>query len=749
VGYRRERGILGGRRAAQAPLWEPRPREIWEDFQLDPGQIELFFKRDGPLAQRFNSFSERPEQIAMAREVAQAFNGSRFLIAEAGTGTGKSFAYLVPAVLWAQGRGHDGRVVVSTNTKNLQDQLFSKDIPALKEALGDFQAVLLKGRANYLCLHRWESLLLESAGGLGLETEALLSIPVWLEETETGDITENNGFWKGERAWELAKELNDDPDYCLGRECPFYESCFSIRARRAAREAEIVVVNHALLLADLELDHGILGEYKHLIVDEAHNLEEAASEHLTRRLSFWEVNDLLTELYRVRGARLSGLLPLLRERLGRSGLKAELKEAILGRIEEGIDSVQGLRRQSGEIFARLTEALRERRRIEEEDYPLEHPVKGRYSGRLFAGLEDELEELEVGLALLAGALKGIRESLEGLEEGLLIDQQGLSGRTAADLAWTKRLLDLLEFITAAADEDFVYWFELPAERERFAALYATPLEVAGLLYEGLFRGLEAAVFTSATLAVADDFHYLEERLGLDRLGERVSARSFGDPFDYEKNARLAVPEFLPSPKEEGFHRELAGLLRELSSRIGRRMMVLFTSHKLLRQVYGELREAGEAGEVFAQGLGGSRAQLMEEFRRSPTRRAILLGTSSFWEGVDLPGESLEILVLTKLPFPVPGEPVIEARVERIEAGGGDPFQELFLPQAVLKLRQGFGRLIRAHEDRGAVIITDNRIVHQRYGRLFRRSLPLPLITYYTPSRLLVELEEFFAQQGKL
>jgi len=745
VDFRRERGLLGERRAAQAPLWEPHPREAREDFRLDPDQVEPFFKREGPLAQRLTSFSERPEQIAMAHEVAQAFDDSRFLIAEAGTGTGKSFAYLVPAILWARGRGHDGRVVVSTNTKNLQDQLFSKDIPVLKGALGDFQAVLLKGRANYICLHKWESLLLESAGGLGLAPEEeLLSIPVWLEETETGDIAENNGFWKGERARETVKRLNDDPDYCLGRECSFYESCFSIRARRAAREAEIVVVNHALLLADLELDHGILGEYKYLIVDEAHNLEDAASEHLTRRLSFWEINDLLKELHRAKGPRLSGLLPLLRGRIGRSRLKDELKEKILGKLEEGIDLVGVLRRRNEELFTRLTVAVREKRRIEEEDYPLEHPEKERYDGRLFEGLEDESEELRVGLALLAALLERIEGALEGLDEQQLSEQKGLLGQTAAALAGARRLLGLLEFITAADDQQFVFWFELPAVQERFAALYATPLEVAPLLYEGLFKGLESAVFTSATLAVAGDFHYLEEHLGLDRLEGRLRAHSFGDPFDYRENARLAVPEFLPEPLEEGFHRELAELLSELAARIGRRTMVLFTSHKLLRQVHGRLQEAGEE-EIFAQGFSGSRAQLMEEFRHSPTKRAILLGTSSFWEGVDLPGEDLEILVLTKLPFPVPGEPVVEARAEQIEAAGGDSFWDYFLPQAVLKLRQGFGRLIRTDQDRGAVIIADNRIVHRGYGHSFRKSLPLPLTTYYTPSRLLVELGEFFAQ----
>lgn len=744
--YRRARGLSGRPPSPRAPIHgEAQPRESREEFRLDPAQIARFFERDGPLGARLASFRERPEQIAMARAVAQALNDSCFLIGEAGTGTGKSFAYLVPAVLWARGRGE--RVIVSTNTRNLQDQLFGKDIPFLREILGDFRAVLLKGRANYLCLHKWESLLLERAGQLGLEQEQeYLTIPVWLEETGTGDLTENGGFWKGERAQALASRITDDPDYCLGRSCPFQEGCFSLIARRAAREADIVVVNHALLLADLESERGLLGEYKYLIVDEAHNLEGAATDQLTLRLSFWELMTLLDELYRERGPRPQGLLPLLSERIERGDLEPQPREKLLEGLEEGGALVGTLRRRGRELFAHLTEVLRERHGLREESYPLEHPLKERYDHQLFADLGDELGELQVGLTLLAGVLGRVKAGLEGLSEGLLSDQRALLGRTAADAARAERLGALLEFMAAAEDEETVFWFELPIEVDRLAALYATPLEVAGLLHEKLFQRLEAALFTSATLAVAGDFRYLAGRLGLDHLPPgRLLARSFGDPFDYEKRSRLAVPEFLPSPDAAEFQLKLAELLLELSRRLERRMMVLFTSHRLLKQVYQELRAAGE-GELFAQGIEGGRLQIMEGFKRSSTKRAILLGASSFWEGVDLPGEDLEILVLTRLPFPVPTEPVVAARAARIAAAGGSSFQDYFLPQAVLKLRQGFGRLIRTEGDRGVVIIADNRIIHQGYGRSFTESLPLRPATYYTPSRLITELEEFFSRR---
>lgn len=734
------------------PIWKPRPAPPKnEEFLLDLEEIVRVFRRDGPLARALPGYRERPEQQALARAVAEALNAEKILVAEAGTGTGKSFAYLIPAILWARGRGRPGRVIVSTNTKNLQDQLHDKDLPLLRRALGiDFQAVRLKGRNNYICLHRWQEALRERAlepalafmeeerggeGGGERDDEGLyLSLPLWLAETETGDIEENGAFWRGERARRVWEGLADNPDYCLGPSCPFYESCFSLNARRAAREADLVVVNHALLLADLEEDHAVLGPYDYLIIDEAHNLPQVATEHFSQELSFWMINGLLERLHHER-PRPGGLLLRLRA----SGL-SRLKE-----VEELIGLSRELRRDASLAFNALTAALRERHQEEQGDYAL----KERYRAGFFEeiGLDEDLGRLKEGLTLLAHGLERVLIELEA-REAKEPEEQGTIAELRAALAQARWLVERAEALLRADDERFVFWYELPREADRLVTLHATPLDVADQLHDKLFSRLKACILTSATLAVAGKFDYFLQRTGLDRLPEeRIEARAFGDPFDYKKKALLAVPEFLPELDEAEFPERLAELLWELSRRLRRRMMVLFTSYSLLQRVQRELEARGPGLALWAQGPEASRSQLLHEFRHSADRQAVLLGTSSFWEGVDLPGEELEVLVLTRLPFPVPDEPVVAARAERIREAGGDPFYEYFLPQAVLKLRQGFGRLIRTHEDRGAVIITDTRIVRRNYGRHFRASLPTPLVTYYTPSRLLIELEEFFAKEG--
>lgn len=744
--------------------------------RLDQDEMERIFRGDstskgGVIWEQMNSFKERPQQVAMALEVAQAFNESSFLVAEAGTGTGKSFAYLVPAIYWAKGKGKKGRVIISTNTKNLQDQLFHKDIPFLARALGQsFKAALLKGRSNYICLHKWRSLLSELEEMLSFEGVEYMPLAVWLTETETGDISENNGFWsalhsashnliarsatkcprsaaKRTGSQEPWSRFGDDPDYCMGRKCELYEQCYSIKARREASSADIVVINHALLLSDLELDRGILGKYDYLIIDEAHNLEEVATEQMTSRLSLWDISGTVGELYLLKGTRIMGILSQLGERIKGRKLKEPEKNLFSKEIEEAAELSKGLRWMSMEFFGKLTEILREERGVREDDYPLEHAERGRYNRETIEALSGEIEDLQSHLITLTSKVERIEELLEEFDEEAVVGQKALLNRVKTAKIKLKKLTELLQLMTAPKERDYVHWYEIPRELGRFATLYATPLDVPERLYKGLYHGLKAVAFTSATLSVGGEFEYFKHQIGLDLLPqERLRCISFGHPFDYHKSAKACVPQFLPSPKDESFYQELSRLLLELERVIGRRTMVLFTSYKLLNQVYNEIREAAEEENILlrAQGVDGSRSSIMEAFKRSPTPKAMLLGTDSFWEGVDLPGESLEVLVLTRLPFPVPSDPLVEARSEKIVEEGGDPFYSYALPKAVIGLKQGFGRLIRSDEDRGAVIIADNRIVRRRYGECFLSSLPVRPTTYYTPSGLLVELERFFS-----
>jgi ATP-dependent DNA helicase DinG len=684
--------------------------------------------------------------------VARRYNDGGVVLVEAGTGTGKSMAYLLPAALWALRNGE--RTVVSTNTINLQEQLTEKDLPLLQEVLGEpLRWSLVKGRGNYVSIRR-ARLAAVSAPTLfeddrTAELDALLE---WIETTEDGSLADLSTP-PSEQVWE---EVRSDPDICLRARCPHFQDCFFQRARRDASAAQILVVNHHLLFTDLSVRRAtnnftqaaVLPPFHHVLMDEAHHVEEAATSHLGVQVSRTGLFRLLARL-ETRG----------------KGVLADLWNQL------AVDPGRGT---AEELMARVQEKVRPA--LVEARGRLD-PLLGRLEALFSADQDDTLriggEERDELLEDVA-----VRESLDSLLFSLrtLAREAGeLRARFADDEAWSEvlegRLLDLQSIrnrLTSAADglrrildpgeegDSLVRWMELGRRRSGRSpnlTLAAAPIEVGPILREDFFFRQETVALTSATLTTRAGFEYLRSRLGLeasDRLEEEglaVEEEVVASPFDFASQCLLGVPTGLagPSDGEGRFSAETAQVLRDLAGITGGGVFVLFTSHRSLREVAGILEaEAPKLpGPIFVQG-DAPRGQLLNRFVEAG--HGILLGTASFWEGVDVPGDPLRGLVLQKLPFQVPTEPITAARLEAIQAQGGDPFWKYTLPEAALRLKQGFGRLVRTREDRGVVLILDDRILTRRYGPYLRQSLPpAPLAKGLWPELSRV-LADFYAQR---
>ncbi|MBI4550677.1 MAG: DEAD/DEAH box helicase family protein [Candidatus Latescibacteria bacterium] len=717
--------------------------EEWTDDEeperLDPDRVAALFGQDGLLARTMDRYEHRPQQIAMARAVTRAFNEDAFLVAEAGTGTGKSLSYLVPAVHWAQ--QNDQRVIISTNTKNLQEQLFFKDIPFLQKALPfPFQAVLLKGRSNYLCLDRWRAVLAQPDERLSPhEREEVLPLVVWARETMTGDISENIGF-QGTNGT-LWHKINAEGGACPT--CAFREECFVNRARGAAATAHLVIVNHALLFSDLAAENAVLSSYAHLIIDEAHHFEKVAVQHMTVEVDAWRLRNLLRVLY-VRDGVESGLFATLRWRAERSPMQQVWKDALSAAVRLGIDSVIEVNRAADAFY----DATADRAEASSTDHASLYTVKLRYQADSdFAGfLNERAAPLMDSLMQLRDGLARIGQALSDIPSSWLADRDEFVNTVVSSLEACKQVCDDLALLLRADDPDTVYWVEA-SRRDSLSAcvLIAAPLNVADRLYEGIYSHIRSVVFTSATLAVGERFEYLVERLGLNLVEpERLTTFRAGSPFDFEDQALVCVPAAFPSPKTGAFQQAVSDLLLSLVLATRRGTLVLFTSYGMLNRTYIDVERPLSASgiPVLAQGLSGPRSLLLDRFRSRPG--SVLLGTDSFWEGIDVPGEALEIVVLAKLPFAVPTEPMVQAQVERLDKAGRNSFLEYLVPEAVIKFRQGFGRLIRTETDRGAVVILDHRVIGTRYGGLFLDALPTRHRVFRSPDDLVEGVTRWFS-----
>lgn len=694
----------------------PRPREV---APLDPDAIDRDLGPGGPIARGLSRYEDRESQRAYARAITKLYNSGGIGLFEAGTGVGKSLGYLIPALRWAARNGE--RTVVSTNTINLQEQLVGKDLPSVAEAFDDqpVRFALLKGWRNYLCLQRLDHAM--SIGGSLFEAEIvdeLHSIAEWAQQTPNGSLSDLAVAPRDE-VWD---EVAAESDLCGRLQCPFFSRCFLFAARREAAQADVLVANHHLLLADLAVrrasqnwdDAAVLPPYARLIVDEGHHLEDAAAAHLGDSITARGLQRVFSRLER-RG---KGLLPTMRQRL--AGRQDLLSIASLDHVEGRLDpALRAARMKADEVFGILNSLLLSAdvqmlRLTRDFD---SHPVWE-------MGLDAALSDLSREIELLGEGLRLIRERMDADEEmrqshaQLLTEMGGVARRLVS-------ARDALEGTLRPSGRapTAVRWIEVRGKDRNIAAT-TVPLDLAPILREDLFRRVDTAIVTSATLTADRRFAFLASRLGLTEPDVEPEVGVFPSPFRYQEQALLALPTDGPAPNvdPQGHFELVLRCAADVAAAADGGMFVLFTSRRDVRAAADALRALGASGRwpLLVHGED-QRDTLLRRFRGDG--RAILLGTASFWEGVDVPGDALRALVLARLPFRVPTEPLVAAQAEAIEARGGDAFRDYMLPHAALRLKQGFGRLIRSHADRGVVVLCDPRAVSKAYGEQLLDALP--------------------------
>jgi ATP-dependent DNA helicase DinG len=639
-------------------------------------RVRAFFSENGPLSKAKN-FEFRPQQQEMAARVAQALEEEQHLILEAGTGVGKSLGYLVPSVLFALERHK--KAIVSTHTINLQEQLLHKDIPILKKVLPvEFEAALMKGRQNYLCRRRLERALQnEQELFTGPERSELQRLADWARTTRDGSLSDLS-VEPDSKVW---AQVCSEAHICTQKTCGQDPRCFYQQARKRLLAADVIVLNHTLLFILLgspdmqeERESGFLFPNDFIIFDEAHTLEQVASQQIGIAISQYGLRGMIQRLYNARTRK--GLFTVMRDAAG-----VRLAAELIDEVDKFFSAVE-----SKSTFRK---------------------------GREFRVREIELVPDTITARLTALQAR-VADVVKRADDEILKAELQEFGRRIRDAR------DGISIFLEQSAPEHVYWVERTGRTERFLALNAAPIDLAPVLRRMLFRDNCCSVMTSATLAVGrPDLAYFRARIG----ATEAEPLQLGSPFDFQKQMKIFVVQKMPDPRDAGYHKALEHWIAHFVQKSDGRAFVLFTSYRDMQQVSGAMGNffAREDMNILVQGGGAPRSKLLEHFKSTP--RSVLFGTDSFWGGVDVPGEALSNVIITRLPFAVPDHPLIEAKLELIEERGGDPFTEYSLPEAILKLRQGVGRLIRTKSDRGIIVILDNRVVTKTYGRAFMQALP--------------------------
>lgn len=716
-----------------------------KDLLTLPDDFAVFFAQlKQSLKERFVAYEDREAQEIMLAEVEAAFEQERHLMIEAGTGTGKSLGYLIPSLFY--GLKHDKKMLVSTHTINLQEQIRERDIPLLMDLFPvGFRAAVFKGRSHYLCLRKFETKMGQQDFEHGKDDRLTAGqMLVWLSETEHGDDEELHFSGKGTQFWH---SVASDSDSCLNRACPWFKKCFYHRARNNASNADLVITNHSMLFTDTKAESRLLPSYKHLVIDEAHHFEEVASKHLGIEVVYGAFVSTLWWLYK--DSR-NGQLPILSSKLSKAdGEKGLAWSQIL-------DGMLPVLLQIKEEWDELTDLLFQL--VSTRSDPSQQTEGGQLVYRLKKDDKppswDKLLVLEENMYLkLTEILKKLDKVLNEIKDQQeVLDVQGLVTDISGSVKELYRLRDNLHFFMALTDDNYVYWLEAGTSKSKSIQLISVPVDVSPMLQEHFFEAKDSVIMTSATLSVGKSFDYTCEKLGLNSNEPEAKLKTvqLQSPFNYRQQALVAIPRDFPSIRsnsgDKHFLDNLSQSLAEVALETKGRMLVLFTSNRMLKLTHAALKEklSPFGIGVLGQGVDSSnRSKLTRLFQNSPS--SVLLGTSSFWEGVDIPGDALTCLAIVRLPFQPPNHPLVEAKMENLKKLNLNPFMKLSVPQAVIRFKQGFGRLVRTAKDKGIVIIYDTRVIDSTYGKYFLYSLPGPKIEHMPTNQLVGRIKQWMGE----